>query len=145
MSLFRIVPAGDSAIVVEFEERIDLVINARAIALAAALKAAQVAGVRDIVPTYRSVALYFDPLRTNYDALVELVERNAGDAVPEAARQTTVLRIPVCYGGEFGPDLADVAEFGGIKTDEVVALHAAPTLPCVHARLRSRVRVHGRR
>lgn len=127
MSHFRIVPAGDSAIVVEFEERIDLVINERAIALAASLEAARIGGVRDIVPTYRSVALFFDPLRTNYDALIEVVEREAGHPGPDAAAQHSVIRIPVCYGGELGPDLDGVAAFGGISADEVIALHSAPT------------------
>ena len=126
MSHFRIVPAGDSAIVVEFEERIDLVINERASALAASLEAAQIGGVRDIVPTYRSVALFFDPLRTNYDALVEVVEREAGRSAPGASARHAVIRIPVCYGGDLGPDLDGVAAFGNVSADEVIALHAAP-------------------
>jgi inhibitor of KinA len=127
VSVFRIVPAGDSAVVVEFEERIDPAINARAIALAGSLQAALIPGVRDVVPAYRSVALFFDPLRTDYDVLVERVEREAGRPAVEAARQPDVLRIPVCYGGDFGPDLAAVAAFGGIGADEVIAMHAATT------------------
>ena len=78
MTTFRIVPAGDSMLVVEFEERIDPAINRRAIALAESLHGAAIDGVRDIVPTFRSVAVFFDPLRTDYDALVERIER--GDA-----------------------------------------------------------------
>jgi allophanate hydrolase subunit 1 len=57
---YRIVPAGESALIVEFEERIDPEVNARAIACADAIQAAGLAGVRDVVPTYRSVAVYFD-------------------------------------------------------------------------------------
>ena len=78
MTTFRIVPAGDSMLVVEFEERIDPAINRRAIALAESLHGAAIDGVRDIVPTFRTVAVFFDPLRTDYDALVERIER--GDA-----------------------------------------------------------------
>jgi inhibitor of KinA len=63
VSTFRIVPAGESALIVEFEERIDPEINARAIFCAQAVEAARVPGVLDVVPTYRSVAVYFDPLR----------------------------------------------------------------------------------
>ena len=127
MSHFRIVPAGDSALIVEFEERIDPAINARAIALADSLQAAAIAGVRDVVPTYRSVAVFFDPLRTNYDTLLERIERDAGRPAPDAARQAEPLRIPVCYGGDLGPDLGAVAAFGGISADEVIALHASAT------------------
>ena len=127
MSHCRIVPAGDSALIVEFEERIDPAINARAIALADLLQAAAIAGVRDVVPTYRSVAVFFDPLRTNYDTLLERIERDAGRPAPDAARQAEPLRIPVCYGGDLGPDLGAVAAFGGISADEVIALHASAT------------------
>jgi len=127
VSAFRIVPAGDSAIVVEYEERIDPLVNARAIALADSLQAAAIAGVRDVVPTYRSVAVFFDPLRTNYDTLLERIERDAGRPAPDAARQAEPLRIPVCYGGDLGPDLGAVAAFGGISADEVIALHASAT------------------
>jgi inhibitor of KinA len=123
----RIVPAGDSALIVEFEERIDPAINARAIALADSLQAAAIAGVRDVVPTYRSVAVFFDPLRTNYDTLLERIERDAGRPAPDAERQAEPLRIPVCYGGDLGPDLGAVAAFGGISADEVIALHASAT------------------
>ena len=77
MTAARIIPAGDSALIVEFEERIDPAINARAIALAESLQAAALAGVRDVVPTYRSVAVFFDPLRTNYDALVACASSRA--------------------------------------------------------------------
>jgi inhibitor of KinA len=120
----RIVPAGDSAIVVEFEERIDPAINARAIALAEAVQASGVAGLRDVVPTFRSVAIYFDPLRVDYDALMALVERGA-ESAGEGHRADQVVRIPVCYGGELGPDLHEVAAFARTSADEVVRLHTA--------------------
>jgi len=127
MSGFRVVAAGDSVLVVEFEERIDPAINARAIALAESLQAAGIAGVRDVVPTYRSVAVYFDPLRTSYDVLLGRVERDAAQPPPAASAAPTPIRIPVCYGGDFGPDLAEVARFAGLGEDEVVALHSAAT------------------
>ena len=72
---YRVVQAGDSVTIVEFEERIDERVNAQAIALANRVERAQIAGVRDIVPTYRSVAVYFDPLRIDYAALQEALSR----------------------------------------------------------------------
>jgi len=121
----RIVTAGDSAIVVEFEERIDPSINAQAIALADAIQAAAIAGVRDIVPTFRSVAIYFDPLRTDYDGLLGRIELEGARPRPIAAPALTPIRIPVCYGGELGPDLADVAAFAGATEAEVIKRHAS--------------------
>ena len=125
--IFRIVPAGDSAVVVEFDARIDPEINARAIALAERVQAAQIQGVRDVVPTYRSVAVYFDPLRTDYDALMPFLEKSAGHLPAAAEIMRAPIRIPVCYGGEFGPDLADVAVFASASIDDVVRIHSAAT------------------
>ena len=117
-------PAGDSALIVEFEERIDPAVNARAIALADAVRATAIAGIRDVVPTYRSVAVYFDPLSTNYDALVASLERGAAQPVVEPSDRVPI-RIPVCYGGDFGPDIARVAEFGHMNEGDVVAIHSS--------------------
>jgi inhibitor of KinA len=122
---YRIVAAGDSALIVEFEERIDPAVNARTIACADAIQAAQISGVRDVVPTYRSVAVYFDPLRTDGDQLMERMAREAEQADAVATITTAPLRIPVCYGGDFGPDLASVAQFAGMLEDEVVRTHAS--------------------
>ncbi len=124
---YRIVPAGDSAVIVEFEERIDLAVNARTIACADAIQAVNMPGVRDVVPTYRSVAVYFDPLRTDGDALLERIAHEAEHAVVAEAAASAPVRIPVCYGGELGPDLASVAVFAGIPEDEVIGLHSSAT------------------
>ena len=124
---YRIVAAGDSALVVEFHARIDPAINARAIALAEAIQRAHLVGIRDVVPTYRSVAVYFDPLRTNYDALLKQVEQDAGKSSNAVDTGREAVRIPVCYGGEFGPDLSDVAAFAGTTIDDVIRLHSSAT------------------
>jgi len=124
---YRIVPAGDSAVIVEFEERIDPIVNAHAIAVADALQAAALAGVRDLVPTFRSVAVYFDPLRTNYDALLARIADAASRRGPEATADRAPVRIPVCYGGDFGPDLPRVAAFAQLSEAEVIRLHVSVT------------------
>jgi inhibitor of KinA len=123
----RVVPAGDSALVVEFEDRIAPEINERAVALAESIQAAKIPGVRDVVPTFRSVAIYFDPLRVDFDALAACVERDGEQPRVRAFTSTTPVRIPVCYGGDLGPDLTDVATFAGVDEDEVIRIHSAAT------------------
>ena len=123
----RIVAAGDSAIVVEFEARIDPAINALAIALAEAVQAAEVAGVRDVVPTYRSVAIHFDPLRTDIDALTGQIDRAVATAGSSPVTSRSPIRIPVCYGSEFGPDLPAVAAYAGCSEQAVVLAHTETT------------------
>lgn len=122
---FRIVSAGDSALVVEMEQRIDPSINRRIVALGARLEAAQLSGLRDIVPAYRSLTVYYDPLRTDYSSLVSHLTSSLGRQAPFEPAVGPVVEIPVCYGGEYGPDLAEVAAFAGLTEPEVVALHAA--------------------
>jgi inhibitor of KinA len=126
-SPYRIVAAGESALIVEFEDRIDPGVNARAIACAKAIQQARLMGVRDVVPTYRSVAVYFDPLHTDGDALATCVERAAGSALPTVTTSSAAVRIPVCYGGDFGPDLPQVAAFAGMTEDDVIRTHATGT------------------
>jgi len=126
MNDYRLVPAGDSAVIVEFADRVDAVVNARAVRLAAAVRAASVAGVRDVVPTFRSVAVYFDPLKTDLTALGARLDDEARRPWEEPA-SSSVVSIPVTYGGASGPDLTDVAKFAGISEAEVVAIHTGCT------------------
>jgi inhibitor of KinA len=127
MNGFRIVPTGDSAVVVEFDERIDPIVNARTVRCAEAVQAAAIAGVRDVVPTFRSVAVYFDPLRTQYAALVTGLEREAARPIADTATARAPLRIPVCYGTEYGPDLASVAAFAHMSEADVIRVHTSST------------------
>jgi inhibitor of KinA len=124
----RIVQAGDSVLIVELEERIDPAVNAHAIAIADRLQRAAIAGVRDIVPTYRAVAVYFDPLRTSFDALRSTLEREARESVAHVDSDAPPVRIPVCYGGQdLGPDLAAVAAATKLTEPDVVRLHTSAT------------------
>ena len=122
----RFTRAGDSAIVVEFEERIDAAINARCIALADAVRVYDVPGIRDVVPAYRSVTVYFDPLRTEHARLLEVLKQSTRELSQVVESSGQEHRVPVCYGGDFGPDLGDVARFGQLPEDAAIARHLAP-------------------
>jgi len=123
---FRIVTAGDSAVIVEFEDRIDAAVNGRVVALARSIQTARLDGVLDVVPTFRSVAVYFDPLRTDFNALSHRLRHEAAEARALTATPSAPIRIPVWYGGAFGPDLGEVARFAGQTEADVIALHSAP-------------------
>jgi KipI family sensor histidine kinase inhibitor len=115
--------AGDSMLVAELGEGIDVETNRRAIGMASRVRAAGLGGVRDVVPTFRSVAVTFDPLRTDLEQLRALLQPQAGDARGRDAEATVV--IPVEYGGEAGPDLDGIAAASGLTTADVVARHSA--------------------
>ena len=118
----RIRDAGDSALLIEWDEAIDPAINARAIATAAAIRGAGISGLRDVVSTYRSVAVFFDPLTVEPDTLRAPLVQLSDERQPIAQGKT--IEIPVTYGGEAGPDLAEVAEWAGLSADAVVERHS---------------------
>ncbi|MEZ5290339.1 MAG: 5-oxoprolinase subunit PxpB [Vicinamibacterales bacterium] len=118
----RLRHAGDGLVLVELEATIDPGVNRRAVALAHAIGAAGIRGVRDVVPAYASVGVHVDPLRADLTALEAVVGR-AWDREGDAA-DGRVVEIPVCYGGRFGPDLAEVAAFACCAEADVIARHA---------------------
>ncbi len=121
---WTLMPDGDAAFLVQFEQRIDPAINARAIALAAALRQLTMGGIRDVVEAYASVTVHVDPLRADMGALRDAVARLAGGTSEgHATPPRREHRLPVCYGGVYGPDLAEVARFGRCAGEEVIARH----------------------
>jgi KipI family sensor histidine kinase inhibitor len=123
----RLHASGDSLLLVELEARIDPAVNARAVAIARALRAAALPGVRDVVPSYAAVGLHVDPLRIDTAALERAIARawEASAATDADADGGRLLEIPVCYGGAHGPDLAAVAAHTGCDPGEVVRRHSA--------------------
>ena len=125
MSGWRIRDAGDSALLLEFEAIVDAAVNDRAIAVADAFRRRMVAGVRDVLSTYRSVAVHFDPLIADLDDVRTALEQ-AVDA-PASGASGRIVEIPVTYGGAYGPDIDEVAAFAGIDATDVAVRHAAAT------------------
>lgn len=129
----RIVPLGDRALIIEVGERIAPDINRRARAIADALLADPPAGVTDVVPAFATVGVHFLPEAVADEGTGELpLDRlarvlqpylaRADDAVEDVSR---TVELPICYGGEYGPDLAEVAAACGVSEGEVAAMHAA--------------------
>jgi inhibitor of KinA len=121
----RVLPAGDRALVVEYGATIDERVNARVRGLAAALQASAPAGIIETVPTYRSLMVHYDPLRLDVSDLERILREADAGLADEAVLARRTIEMPVTYGGEFGPDLADVAARHGLSEDDVVAIHAA--------------------
>jgi KipI family sensor histidine kinase inhibitor len=131
MNAPRLLDAGDCALTVEFDSRIDACVVERVgafdRAVAAARARGELPGVVETMPTFRSLTVLYDPLRTRRSALDPVLQRllDAADAPrPAAAR---AWRLPVCYGGAHGADLDDVAQAVGLSPGAVAELHAATT------------------
>ncbi len=127
----RLLDAGDGAVTVEFGARITPALVAAVAALEHALDAAraqgQLPGVVETVPTFRSLTVLYDPLRTSRAVLDPQLHALLGQAQAQQAPQPRRWRLPVCYDSGFGADLDAVAAATGHSADEVVRLHAATT------------------
>jgi inhibitor of KinA len=127
MTDFIVRPAGDAALVVDFEPRLDPDINARAVTLARAAQEARRVGVTDVVVGYHSVTVYFDPLAEEAEALDAWLRTLAARPPERREAISRSVAVPVMYGGEWGPDLDAVAAFARCDETEVVRRHAAQT------------------
>lgn len=121
---FRLLPLGDAALTVEFGNEIEPALNAQVIAFADTVRAQMWEGVLDVVPTYRSITIHVDPLcldvSTLSDRLLQL-----SHAVSHHATSWRQHTIPVLYGGEWGPDLEEVAAFANMSVPDAIRLHAS--------------------
>ncbi len=125
MESVRYLPLGDRAITLELGDQIDENINSRVRALAVAIEKEGIEGLKEVVPTYRSLTVYYEPLTLGYQALLgrlqEVVDR-VGEVQATAGR---LIEVPVVYGGRWGPDLEFVASHNGLTPGEVVEIHTS--------------------
>jgi len=119
---------GEAALLVEFGDRADLELNAHVHALARALEADRPPTLRSLAPGYVSLLVEFDPLEVDLTAMADWVRTRLDDADPERGPVGRARTIPTVYGGEWGPDLEDVAARLGISPSDVVARHTAAEL-----------------
>ena len=126
MENVRFLPCGDQAVTVEWGSTIDEHINRQVHAFARKVEALSHPAITEVVPTYRSATVHYRPEVLSYEELKHLLAPLAqGNA--EEAEELPVVEIPVCYGGEYGPDLLEVAQHCSLTPEEVIARHTAPT------------------
>lgn len=116
---------GDTSLTVEFGNEISEAINAKIRAFGIALQQSAIPGIVELVPTYRSLMVHYDPGVILYDPLVERLEGLMGQLDQIVIPPSQVLEIPVLYGGEEGPDLDFVAQHNGKTPQEVIQIHTS--------------------
>jgi inhibitor of KinA len=123
----RLSPLGDNAVVVTLGHEISVETNLRVKALANRLSVSPPDGMVEYVPAFTTVTIVYDATTNAYDEFAARVRdalASVQDRPPESAAREVV--VPVCYGGEFGPDLPFVASHCDLSEDEVVRIHCEP-------------------
>ena len=121
------VPLGDSALLVQLGDEIDLAVNQSVHTLASLLDASSLEGLTETVPAYGTLLVHYDPLILSDTELREWL-RGKLEQIGEAnARKPRQILIPVQYGGEYGVDLDFVADYHRLSVEEVIRIHSEST------------------
>lgn len=121
----RFLDAGEAALSIEFGDAVDPDINARVLALDAALQRARLEGVTETLPTYRALLICYEPLVLARETLIASLQPLLADApVVDVTAAATRWRLPCCYEAPCGEDLAEAAAALGLSPARFVELHA---------------------
>jgi KipI family sensor histidine kinase inhibitor len=126
---------SDTAVLIEFAEDASARVGAEVHAATMALDAETIEGVTDLVPAFTTIAVFYDPVRvlravsvdSAHECVCEWITRRLGKRRGIASKKGRLIEIPVCYGGEMGPDLDAVAAHASLTSDEVVRLYSKAT------------------
>jgi inhibitor of KinA len=118
-------PASDQSVLVYFGREVTLDAHRQIRKLLHLVESEPIRGVRNLHPAYCSLLVEFDALQTGHRELRAVLRRYVRRATALELPDPPEVSVPTCYGGEFGPDLEDVAELHGMTPAEVVALHSS--------------------
>jgi len=119
----RYLDAGEAALSVEFGDSVDPAINARVLALDAALRAAALAGVEETVPSYRALLVLYEPLTLSRETLVSTIEALVAMSAAALAPKAR-WRIPCCYEPPLAEDIGEAAAALGLSPQRLADVHA---------------------
>ncbi|HEU0296218.1 MAG TPA: 5-oxoprolinase subunit PxpB [Anaerolineales bacterium] len=123
----RIVPLGDSSLLVQLGEEIDLAVNQRVHALASLIEGSSIDGIIETVPAYATLLVHYDPLILSFTQLKEYLRTKIDFVEERTNRKRRLVEVSVWYGGEYGIDLASVAAKLQLSVDDVIRLHSEAT------------------
>ena len=123
----RFEPASDQSLLIYFAEKITVEANESVRKLLHLLEEEPIAGVRNLHPAYCSLLIKFDALKWRHEKLEKELRKCLRRLDRVKMPGPRHVEIPVCYGGEFGPDLEEVAALHEISADRVIELHSSAT------------------
>ncbi len=121
----RFLSCGDSAVTVEFSKEMSEETNRKIRFLAAKIESDRIKGVLESVPTFCSMTVYFDPLVISRKKLEKRILKIINSYKESSVGKRRVFLIPVCYEGEYAPDMESVCDLTGLPKEEIVKIHTS--------------------
>ena len=125
MQDYRILIEGDSSVLIVFGDTISTETNQRITSTVQLIREQRIEGIVDMIPAFVSLLINYNPLVISYDALKARLEQILKIETKALETVKRVFEIPVCYGGEYGPDLQNIADHAGLTPEEVVKIHTS--------------------
>lgn len=123
----RFLLAGDKGLLVEFGAAIDPEINRKVRDVFLSFEKIQIDGVTEVIPTYRSILISYDPFHINVEKLKKEILDRENELDKWEIPPPETIEIPVVYGNDFGPDLDFVAKYNKLTPEEVIQIHTSGT------------------
>lgn len=133
MDAFTFFPQGDRAVTIKMGKEINMTTHKKVKFLCDHLKSNPFTGMIEVTPSYTTVTVFYEPTdlvlnsvnESPYNEVVRILSTIISSInLTENTAQTNTILIPVCYGGKYGPDLAEVAEIHQLTEQQVIEIHA---------------------
>jgi len=125
MQNIKILTAGDASLLVEFGKEINPEINRKIAATVQLMREQHIEGVVDVIPSFCALLINYDPRVIGYEEIKDRIRNLLKVEIKAGDERKKIFEIPVCYGGDFGPDIATIAEHAGLTEEEVIEIHSS--------------------
>ncbi|MFT4007890.1 MAG: 5-oxoprolinase subunit PxpB [Lacrimispora sp.] len=122
--MVQIKAVGDCGVLVKLGDSISETVNSKVMELNRKINELSTKGLLETVPAFCSVLVFYDPLKTDFDAVSKVLFQLSESLEGKTGTEGKLVEIPVCYGGSYGPDLSFVAAHGNITEEEVIRIHS---------------------
>lgn len=113
---------GDSALSVCFGDVISKDCHKYVLSFKMALESKNINGIKDIIPSFTSVFISYDPVILSYENLLEII--NSIDIKTITFSSSRIIEIPVCY--DLGLDFNRVEAYTNLDKKNIIKLHCKP-------------------
>jgi inhibitor of KinA len=119
------IPSGDAAFILKAGDKISITVNQVIRKLLVRIEEEKIPGITELIPSYNELMIIYDPCITGYRDLLARLHSLEHDAEAATLPESETIEVPVLYGGESGPDLAEVAETNRLSEEEVIRIHSS--------------------